>query len=99
MICLVFNEDRRRFAGDLLLRNGEIGLRCEENCAASEKSVLVPQNVISTKKTLASIAKNIAPTAVKIVSGAPNAVCAFKKIFLMSKTIVKDTKKIVFIEK
>jgi len=33
---------------------------------------------------------------VNIVSGAPNAVCATKKIVLMSKMIVEDTKKIVF---
>jgi len=67
--------------------------------SASEKSDLVPQMIVSMKKTIVSIAKNIDPTAVKIVSGAPNAVCAFKIIFFVSKTIVKDTKKIVFIEK
>jgi hypothetical protein len=37
---------------------------------------------------IVSIAKNTDPAAVKIVTGAPNAVCATKKIVLMSKTIV-----------
>ena len=63
--------------------------------SASEKSVLVPQNIVSRVKTIALIIETMLSTTENIVGTLKNIVSAFEKIVSMLENILSTSQNIV----